>query len=97
MFTLEIGGRAVAIASADKKAAEAFFTSDLFKMDMKRWQAGGAPVWDGSTNFRVREATPEEVGKFRKAAHGRRRPKDESEPVVAFLIDAHDPDDIEED
>jgi hypothetical protein len=97
MFTLEIDKRAVAVTNADKIAASDLLMGESFKADMRRWECDGAPVWDGESQFNLREAAPAEAEKFEKAEHKLRRRVGEDGPLVMFLIDAHDPDDVEED
>jgi hypothetical protein len=37
MFTLEIGGKPVALIQADQTEAREFFEAETFKQDMQRW------------------------------------------------------------
>ena len=99
MFTLEIGGQAVAITDADEAEARRVFEGETFRRDMQRWTTeDGRPVWDGRAPMRLRPATGDEMAHFRGPdpypPHGS---EDDDGPTIMLLIDAHDPDDIEED
>jgi hypothetical protein len=45
MFTLEIGGKPVAITDADEAQARAIFESDEFKQDLTVMTTEGIPLW----------------------------------------------------
>ena len=98
MFTFEIGGRAIAITDADETGARNVFESDDFKHDMQHWISDGKPIWDGHAPLGMRAATPEEAAQFKGPdpypPHGA---EDDDGPTVMLLVDAYDPDDIEED
>ncbi|HEY7764058.1 MAG TPA: hypothetical protein VG758_04175 [Hyphomicrobiaceae bacterium] len=98
MFTLEIGGKPVALIQADQTEAREFFEAETFRQDMQRWVSDGKPVWDGHAEFSIRPAADEEIQHFKgpdpNPPHGAEH---ENHPVVMLLIDAYDPDDIEED
>ena len=65
---------------------------------MQRWVSDGKPVWDGRAEFNIRPASDEEIAHFKGPdpypPHGA---EDDDAPVVMMLIDAYDPDDLEED
>ena len=44
MFTLEIGGKPVAMIQATKTQALAFLEAEFFKRDMQRWLTNGKPI-----------------------------------------------------
>jgi hypothetical protein len=96
MFTLEIGGRPTAIMDSNEDEARQLFESEDFKTDMQRWMSDEQPIWDGQAEIRIRPSTEDETAQFEpeeRPQHGDR----EDLPTVMFLIDAYDPDDIEED
>jgi hypothetical protein len=64
MFTLEIGGRPVAITNADEARAWAIFESDQFKQDLTVLTSDGIPLWDGRARLSIRPASDEEVAFF---------------------------------
>jgi len=64
MHTLLIDGVAIAVTDADREDAEALFTSDGFKDDLKSLTVEGRPLWDGVAAFTVREASEDEVAVF---------------------------------
>ena len=97
MFTLEIGGKPVAMIQADKTEALAFFEAENFRHDMQRWLTNGQPVWDGRAEFNVRPSSEEEIAQFKGPDPYPPHGASDDDPVVMLLIDAHDPDDIEED
>jgi hypothetical protein len=98
MFTFEVGGRAIAIADADEQGARSVFESEGFRHDMQHWINEGKPIWDGHAPLNLRRATPEEEAQFKGPdpypPHGA---EDDDGPTVMMLVDANDPDDIEED
>ncbi len=97
MFTFEVGGRAIAITDADEQAARSVFESDGFRHDMQHWISDGKPIWDGQAPLRIRPATPVEEAQFRGPdpypPHGA---EDDAGPTVMLLVEASDPDDVEE-
>ena len=98
MFTLEIGDRPIAITDANEAEARAVFEGEEFRHDMQRWQAEGAPVWDGRTPMTLRPSTEEEIAHFRGPdPHPPHGAEDDDGPTIMMLIDAYDPDDLEED
>ena len=98
MYTLEIGGKPIALIDADEQVARTLVTTENFKADMQRWTLGGTPLWDGRAELDVRQASDEETAQFQGPdpypPHGA---EDDRGPTVMFLVDAYDPDDLEED
>ncbi len=98
MFTLEIGGTPIAITDADEAEARRIFESDTFRADMQRWITEGRPVWDGQAPIALRPSTEEERAHFQGPdpypPHGA---EDDDGPTIMLLVDAYDPDDIEDD
>jgi hypothetical protein len=98
MFTLDIGGRPTAITDADEAEARRIFEGETFRRDMQRWISDGQPVWDGHAPITLRPSTEDETAHFRGPdpypPHGT---EDDDGPTIMLLIDAYDPDDLEED
>ncbi|WP_162820550.1 hypothetical protein [Microvirga calopogonii] len=67
MFTLEIGGKPIAITDADETQARNIFESAEFGQDLTVMTSGGAPLWDGQDGqapLTIRPASQEEVAAF---------------------------------
>ncbi len=98
MFTLEIGGKPIAITDAGEDEARAVFEGEAFRHDMQRWLTEGRPVWDGRAPMTLRPSTEEEIAHFKGPdpypPHGA---EDDDGPTIMMLIEAYDPDDVEED
>jgi hypothetical protein len=65
MFTLEIGGKPIAITDGAEEEARAVFESEAFRHDMHRWLEEGRPVWDGRAPMTLRPSTEEEIAQFK--------------------------------
>jgi hypothetical protein len=98
MYTLEIAGKPVALIDADEQQARALVSEEVFKADMQRWKLGDSALWDGRAEFAVRPASPEEAAQFQGPdPHPPHGAENDEGPTVMFLVDAYDPDDLEED
>jgi hypothetical protein len=64
VFTLEIGGKPIAITDADEAQARAIFESEAFKHDLTAMTNEGTPLWNGSAPLNVRPSSPTEVAAF---------------------------------
>ena len=64
MFTLEIGGKPIAITDAEEAQARDIFESDEFKQDLTAMTSEGAPLWDRQAPLTIRPATEQEVAAF---------------------------------
>jgi hypothetical protein len=86
-FVLETGGRAVlafmagGIAQARNLCAEGWFAEELAS-----YRSGGQPVWDGSSELRVRRASPSEVAEIQMALTGELAGKEYEGYLFAFLV-----------
>jgi hypothetical protein len=98
MFTLEINGTPIAITDADEQEARRVFDGEEFRHDMQRWRTDQGPIWDGKAAFHVRPSSKEETEHFETPdpypSHGT---EEDRGPTIMFLVDAHDPDDLEDD
>jgi hypothetical protein len=93
MFTLEIGGKPVAITDADEERARDVFLSPDFKGDLVGILSGGQPIWDGAAGLDVRRASDEEIDAFDQVMADDDEDSEEGEVNVLFLIPV---DDLEE-
>lgn len=97
MYTLEIGGRAVAVMNGDEEEAREFFEGEEFKEDLQDLSSDGTPLWDGEAELKIRASNPEETRTFQEAV-GEDSEDDEEEGLdVLFLVDIDDFEDDEED
>ncbi|MFD0935251.1 hypothetical protein [Methylobacterium trifolii] len=67
MFTLEIEGTAVAVINGDEATARDLFTCDGFKEDIQAMTSEGRPLWNGTSELKIRAATEEEIEIFEDA------------------------------
>jgi hypothetical protein len=90
MFTLEIGGRPIAVIDTDEEDARELIDSAPFRADLQRLLSEDKPIWDGSAPLTLRAATADEISEFEASDE-----EDEEE----FADDASDEaeDDEEED
>ncbi|GJD91793.1 hypothetical protein BHAOGJBA_5346 [Methylobacterium hispanicum] len=110
MFTLEIDGTAVAVINGDEETARDLFTCDGFKSDIRELTSAGKPLWNGTSELKVRPATEDEVEMFEDAladddgsgdfepveAHADSE-EDEDEADIVFLVDIDEEDEDDED
>ena len=47
MYTLEVGGKAIAVTNADEEQARELFMSEDFKADLLSLRSENQPLWDG--------------------------------------------------
>lgn len=101
MFTVEIGGRAIAVTNADESQARELIESEEFREDLTVILSDGKPVWDGKTEIGLRPATKDEEEEFESADDIEDEEEEEEgdgdEPSVVFLIDIDDEEDEDED
>ena len=92
MFTLEIGGRAIAVMNADEQEAREFFEGEAFLDDLRTMESDGTPIWDGKGPLTVRKASDDEVQAFEETVGGDEEDDDEDEEGldVLFLVDIDD-------
>ena len=64
MFTLEIGGKPIAITDTEEAQAREIFESDEFRQDLTVMTSEGAPLWDGQAPLFIRPTSEEEVAAF---------------------------------
>lgn len=97
MFTLEIGGRAVAVTNAGAEEAERIFGGEEFREDLMALETDEGPLWDGEAPLTVRPATDEEKAEFEQLeVEEEEEEEDEDGPVILFLVEVNDPEEDEE-
>ncbi|RDI60978.1 hypothetical protein [Microvirga subterranea] len=98
MFTLEIGGRPVAVTDAEEAQAWAIFESDEFRQDLTVLTSGGLPLWDGKARLSIRPSSDEEVSAFEApvldAADGLDDDEEDSLSVTFLVPIDHDHSDM---
>ncbi|GEP10971.1 hypothetical protein [Methylobacterium gnaphalii] len=67
MFTLEIDGKAIAVINADEETARDLFTCDGFKEDIGTMTSEGKPLWNGTSELKIRASTKDETDEFEQA------------------------------
>ena len=60
MFTIEIGGKPIAVVDAVESDARELLEQSEFRDDLTSLTSGGKPLWDGRAALTMRPATPEE-------------------------------------
>lgn len=99
MFTLEIGGKAVAVTDADEATARELFESEEFREDLKSLSSDGQPIWDGKAAFNIRQSNKDESDEFAAADFADDDYEDEDEDdaedsgaTIMFLVAIDDED-----
>ena len=64
MFTLEVGGRHIAVTKGSEGEPHAAFATNECKRSLRVKTTDGIPLWNGTDSFRIRDATPGEVPAF---------------------------------
>jgi hypothetical protein len=86
-FVLEIGGRAVLALTAGSLAeARRLCSENWFAEELSAYRSGGRPVWDGSTEFIVRQAAADEATELEIALSTERARKEYDGLIFAFLV-----------
>jgi hypothetical protein len=89
MFTLEIGGRPVAVLNLPTVAdAEELLGDKEFRTDLTALQSEGRPLWDAQALMSLREATGDERAEFETSAVAE---EDDDGGFVMFLMNVTDP------
>ncbi|WP_336487324.1 hypothetical protein [Methylobacterium nigriterrae] len=109
MFTLEIDGIAVAVINGTEEVARDLFTCDGFKEDIQAMTSDGRPLWNGTSELKVRPASEDEVEIFEDALaeddsegdfesdprHADSAGDDEDEADIVFLLDIDEDEDTD--
>ena len=95
MFTLEIGGRPVAVLNLPTVAdAEELLGDKEFRNDLTALQSEGRPLWDGQAAMSLREATADERTEFENSAAD--EDDDDDAGFVMFLVDVTEPESLDD-
>ena len=86
MFTLEIGGKAIAVTDAEEAEARELFESEEFRDDLKAMESDGAPLWDGKAPLTVRAASDEERADFEEMEEDEDEDDEEDGSLIVFLV-----------
>ncbi len=86
MFTLEIGGRPIAVTDANEADAKAIFESGAFKQDLTALTSEGAPLWDGRAPLSIRPASQQEVAEFGAPEDDAADEEEDDGAFVTFLV-----------
>jgi hypothetical protein len=86
-FVLEVGGRAVlALFADDIEHAQTFCSQGWFWDELATYRSGGCPIWDRTSDLRIRHANPCEVAELHIALGLERFRKEYDGYVFAFLV-----------
>lgn len=102
MFTLEIGGRAIAVIGTDEEDARDLVANPSFREDLQRLLSDDQPLWDGQAELVLRPANEDEIAEFDEsedepeAEAGDEEEAEEDGAVVLFLVPIMDPDEEED-
>ena len=96
LYTLEInGGPTMVFAAQDQTEADALVKAEWLQTDLMALKHDGIPLWDGEAELFVREARPEEAGKwhtdFARACSEGDAADDDRESWPVFLVAVADP------
>jgi hypothetical protein len=86
-FVLETGGRAVlAFMASGIEQARSLCTEPWFAEELASFKSNGQPVWDGSTEFRIRRANLSEAAEIEAALTGELARKEYEGYVFVFFV-----------
>lgn len=97
MFTLEIGGRPMAVMNTGEEDARAIVEGDGFREDLTRLKSANVPLWDGQATLNLRPSTEEEIAEFEESQEeDDEEDDDEDATTILFLVPLDDEEDDEE-
>jgi len=86
-FVLETGERPLlAFMAGGIEQARKLCSEDWFVEELASYRSGGRPVWDGSTELRIRRANPSEAYEIQIALTGELARKEYEGYVFVFLV-----------
>ena len=86
-FVLETGGRAVlAFRAGGIEQARDLCAEDWFAEELASYRSGGQPLWDGSTELKVRRANPSEAAEIQIALTGEFTRKEYEGYLFVFFV-----------
>jgi hypothetical protein len=86
MFTLEIGGRPVAMTDASEERAYELFHGQMFKAHLGQLVSQGHRLWDGTAPLVVRPSSKDEIVKFKRIQAAADEEQDDEEELEAFSV-----------
>jgi hypothetical protein len=86
MFTLEIGGRPVAMTDASEERAHELFEGQMFKAHLGQLVSQGQRLWDGIAPLVVRSSSEDEIVRFKRVQAAADEEQDNDEELEAFSV-----------
>jgi hypothetical protein len=100
MFTIEIGGKPIAVVDAPETDVRELLDQDDFMEDLSSLTTEGKPLWDGRAALTIRPSTPDEVAEYEDSAFDDEdedeEEDDEESSTVYFLVPLDDEEDDDE-
>ncbi|MDO9710258.1 hypothetical protein [Paracraurococcus lichenis] len=99
LYTVEVAGRPVLVFSEETRDSAEELVNSLIGQDLKEFESGGAPLWDGTAALTVREAGEAETTRWEEGLEEAREGGsigDDAEEFAVFLVPL-DEEDEEED
>ncbi|WP_147425947.1 hypothetical protein [Teichococcus wenyumeiae] len=97
MFTLEIGGRPMAVMNTNEDDARAIVEGEGFREDLMRLKSANEALWDGKAPLNLRPSNEEEIAEFEESQEeDEEEDDDEDATTILFLVPLDDEEDEEE-
>lgn len=101
MFTIEIGGKPVAVVDATEAGTRELLEQEDFQEDLASLTSSGQPLWDGNAALTIRPSTEDEIAEFEDSAFDDEEDEDAEEDeeddedvsTVYFLVPLDDDED----
>jgi hypothetical protein len=94
MFTLEIGGRPVAMTDASEERAHELFAGQMFKAHLGQLVSQGQRLWDGIAPLVVRPSSKDEIVRFKRVQAAADEEQEDEEELdtfsVVYLVEAEE-------
>jgi hypothetical protein len=93
LFTVEVSGRPIVVFSEEDRSAAEETAALVIGPDLQGFNEAGQPLWDGTTELLVREASPGEAARWEQGfADAQDSASGESDPedYAVFLIDVEE-------
>ncbi|TCZ56714.1 hypothetical protein [Roseicella aquatilis] len=99
LFTVDVGQRPVLVFSeANREAAEELVAS-LISGDLREFESGGVPLWDGQSELTVRDADAGEAERWQQGlsdARDQGAAGDDPDDFAVFLVELDEDEEDEE-
>ena len=86
MFTLEIGGRPVAMTDASEERVHELFKGQMFKAHLGQLVSQGQRLWAGIAPLVVRSSSEDELVRFKRVQAAADEEQDDDEELEAFSV-----------